>query len=176
MTHTIKHDEFFKFYFVYTIIWTLYSTLLTVVPALLPEPPAASSTVMVVTGGLAVVMGLVGLVVTILAIVFIVKRQYAKVYLWLPISYFALGVIGAVVGVIVSLTSLTGQFVTMGPEADPVAVQAVIDDFSANPPLAITVFTMVRGLILFGLSIGLLVKSQRESDVKVDTKVDSKKV
>lgn len=166
MTHSIKHDEFFKFYFVYTIIWVLYSTLLAVVPALLSEPSAASNTMIIVAGGLAALMGLVGLVVTILAIVFIVKRKYAKAYLWLPLSYVALSVIGAIVGVVVSLTALTQQFSAVGSGADPAAVQAVIDDYSANPPLALALFSVLRGLILLGLSTGLLMKSQREVESK----------
>lgn len=167
MQHSIKHDEFFKFFFVYTIIMVLYSTAVAVMPAWLPQAPAANSTLMLILGSLASLMSLAGFVLNIVAIVLIVKRKYRKLFLWLPISYFVLGIVGAVIGLVVSISLMAEQFNALGADATPAEMQAVAESFANNPPLGLMIFVLVRGLILLGLTVWLWLAAQREAKPEI---------
>ncbi len=162
MPHTLKQDEFFKFYFIYMLITAVFNTAVSVVPLLLAQPPAASSTVMMILGILSSFMGFAAFVVSIIAIVLVVKRKYPKTLLWLPISSFAMGVIGAVVGLITSVMLFKEQFEALDANPSPAAIQAITDEFAANPPIAITIYAIIRGVVLVGLAVWLLIFSQRE--------------
>ncbi|EKD76371.1 MAG: hypothetical protein ACD_43C00138G0006 [uncultured bacterium] len=54
------------------------------------------------------------------------------------------------------------QFEALDANPSPAAIQAITDEFAANPPIAITIYAIIRGVVLVGLAVWLLIFSQRE--------------
>lgn len=160
ITHELKHDEFFKFYFVFMITAAVIRTLASTIPALMTTPPAATTPV-IALGFFVSFLGVVGFVLSIVAIVLVVKRGYAKFVLALPITYFALGIVGVVVGVIASILIMRDQFEALGPNPTNAQMQAMSEAFTANPPMIITVYVAISGVILVILGVIVMMKARQ---------------
>lgn len=161
MTSQTKHKTYFRFYFNVMILLVAYKLGVTSL-TLFVDPIATIMLMLQTLSGLA---GAVGLVLSLLAIIFLLRDHYSKLFLLVPVSYIGFGLLGFIITIIIGQVYLSYQYQLLGSQATSADYAAISDQFASQPPVMIALVILLRTLIVLFITIIVGLKFKKLSSV-----------